>query len=135
MTDHKKLEKPQPMPLPEEFPGAVWYGEEEVEAVTRVIRSRSPFRYYGPACGMEVAQFEQEFARYLASQPGEAWPDKSPLHVTAVNSGTGALEVALDAMGVGCGDEVLVQGFMWVSAFPPSCATAPFPCSWIPTTR
>lgn len=108
--------KPEPMELPCEFPGAVWYCEEEVEAVTRVIRNRSPFRYYGPNCSGEVAQLEQEFARFLASQPGQAWPEQSPLHVTAVNSGTGALEIALDALGVGAGDEVLVQGFMWISS-------------------
>lgn len=32
-----------------------------------------------------------------------------------MNSGTGALEVALEALGAGCGDEVLVPGFMWIS--------------------
>jgi 8-amino-3,8-dideoxy-alpha-D-manno-octulosonate transaminase len=104
------------MALPSEFPGAEWYGEEEIEAVTRVIRNRSPFRYYGPKCGGEVASFEREFARFLSSQPGEPWPEETDLRVTAVNSGTGALEVALDAMGVGQGDEVLVQGFMWISS-------------------
>jgi len=108
--------KPLGATLPPEFPGAAWYGEEEIQAVTRVIRNRSPFRYYGPQCGGEVASLEQEFARFLASQPGEPWPKKSDLHVTAVNSGTGALEVALDTMGVGQGDEVLVRGFMWISS-------------------
>ena len=104
--------KPIPVALPPEFPGAAWYGEEEIEAATRVIRNRSPFRYYGPKSGGEVASLEREFARFLASQPGEPWPEETGVRVTAVNSGTGALEVALDAMGVGHGDEVLVQGFM-----------------------
>ncbi len=108
--------KPTKFALPGEFPGAIWYGEEEIEAVTRVIRNQSPFRYYGPRCGFEVQHFEQEFARYMASQPGAPWPDTSDLRVTAVNSGTGALEVALDALGVGCGDEVIVQGFMWIAS-------------------
>lgn len=108
--------KPLSMALPSEFPGAEWYGEEEIEAVTRVIRNRSPFRYYGPQCGGEVAGLEREFAWFLSSQPGEPWPEETDLRVTAVNSGTGALEVALDAMGVGQGDEVLVQGFMWISS-------------------
>ena len=35
--------------------------------------------------------------------------------MTAVNSGTGALEIALDALGVRSGDEVIVPGFMWIS--------------------
>jgi dTDP-4-amino-4,6-dideoxygalactose transaminase len=108
--------KPEPIELPCEFPGAIWYCEEELDAVCRVLRNRSPFRYYGPNCTGEVAQLEQEFARFLASQPGQPWPEQSPLHVTAVNSGTGALEIALDALGVGAGDEVLVQGFMWISS-------------------
>ncbi len=116
MTDTpRRVQRPAPFVLPDDYPGAIWYGDEEIEAVTRVIRNQSPFRYYGPKCGMEVKQFEREFGRFLASQPGEPWPDESDLHVTAVNSGTGALEVALDALGVGCGDEVIVQGFMWIS--------------------
>ena len=36
--------------------------------------------------------------------------------MTAVNSGTGALEIALYALGVGSGDEVIVPGFMWISS-------------------
>ena len=28
--------------LPQEWPGALHYGEEEVEAVTRVVRAQSP---------------------------------------------------------------------------------------------
>ncbi len=101
--------------LEREFPGGIRYGEEELEAVTRVLRNQSPFRYYGPKCGFEAKNFELEFARYLASSPGQEWPMATPFLVTAVNSGTGALEVALDALGVGCGDEVLVPGFMWIS--------------------
>ena len=117
MTDKKKrIEKPSKFVLPDEFPGAIWYGEEEIEAATRVIRNQSPFRYYGPQCGFEVKSFEQEFARFIAGTPGAPWPDSSDVHVTAVNSGTGALEVALDALGVGCGDEVIVQGFMWIAS-------------------
>jgi len=108
--------KPAKFALPAEFPGATWYGDEELEAVTRVIKNQSPFRYYGPACGFEVRQFEHELARFLASESGGPWPDASPIHVAAVNSGTGALEVALDALGVGCGDEVIVQGYMWIAS-------------------
>jgi 8-amino-3,8-dideoxy-alpha-D-manno-octulosonate transaminase len=101
--------------LPKEFPGAIHYGKDEEEAVLRVMRNQSPFRYYGPRCGFEVKQFEAEFARFISSEPGKPWPEQSEYLVTAVNSGTGALEVALDALGVGCGDEVITQGFMWVS--------------------
>jgi hypothetical protein len=30
--------------LPQEWPGVHYYDEKEVEAVTRVLRARSPFR-------------------------------------------------------------------------------------------
>lgn len=111
----RNIPRPPRIELPQEFPGAAWYGDEEVEAVTRVIRNQSPFRYYGPNCGMEVKSFECELARFLASAPGGVWPAETAFQVTAVNSGTGALEVALDTLGVGCGDEVIVQGFMWIA--------------------
>lgn len=110
------MSKPPSFSLPGEFPGAIWYDDAEIEAITRLIKRQSPFRYYGPECGYEVRQFEEEFARFLASAPGAPWPDTSDIRVTAVNSGTGALEVALDALGVGCGDEVAVQGFMWIAS-------------------
>lgn len=110
------LIRPEPRVLPPEYPGAARYAEEEVDAVVRVVRNRSPFRYYGPRLGGEVARLEDEFACFLASSPGGTWPANSPFRVTAVNSGTGALEVALDALGVGAGDEVLVQGFLWISS-------------------
>lgn len=98
--------------LPREFPGGTRYGAEEEEAVLRVVRARSPFRYYGEACGFEAAALEREFAAFLQSLGDGAG---GPLHATAVNSGTGALEVALDALGVGAGDEVATQGFFWIS--------------------
>lgn len=102
--------------LPREFPGGIRYGAEEEEAVLRVVRARSPFRYYGEACGFEVAALEAEFAAFLAGGAGQGDPDAGgPFHVTAVNSGTGALEVALEALGVGAGDEVATQGFFWIS--------------------
>ena len=34
-------------PLPLEFPGIHYMDEEEINAALRVLRSRSPFRYYG----------------------------------------------------------------------------------------
>lgn len=114
-ADKGNMSKPAPFTLPAEFPGAVSYGADEIAAATRVVANQSPFRYYGVRCGFEVREFEREFGCFLASKPGEAWPDESGIHVMAVNSGTGALEVALDALGVGCGDEVIVQGFMWIA--------------------
>ena len=91
-------------PLPLEFPGVHHMDEEEIEAAVRVLRSRSPFRYYGVDLQGEVEAFEKEFAAFLGMD-----------HCLAVNSGTGALHVALSALGVGPGQEVIVPAYMWVS--------------------
>lgn len=91
-------------PLPLEFPGVHHMGAEEVEAAARVVRSRSLFRYYGVELQREVESFEAEFAAFLGVS-----------HVVAVGSGTAALTVALAALGVGPGQEVIVPAYMWVS--------------------
>jgi 8-amino-3,8-dideoxy-alpha-D-manno-octulosonate transaminase len=78
--------------------------EEEINAALRVLRSRSPFRYYGIDLQGEVQAFETEFASFLGIA-----------HCLAVNSGTGALITALAALGVGPGQEVIVPAYMWVS--------------------
>ncbi len=91
-------------PLPLEFPGVHHMGPEEVEAAARVVRSRSLFRYYGVDLQREVEKFESEFAAFLGVS-----------HVVAVSSGTAALSVALAALGVGPGQEVIVPAYMWVS--------------------
>ena len=91
-------------PLPLEFPGVHRMGEEEVVAVTRLLKSRSLFRYYGIDHQHEVAAFEADFARFVGVQ-----------HAVAVSSGTGALHTALAALGVGPGQEVIVPAYLWVS--------------------
>ena len=79
-------------------------GEEEIEAAVRVLRSRSPFRFYGIDPQGEVEKFESEFAAF-----------EGVSHCLAVTSGTGALHTALAAFGVGPGQEVIVPAYMWVS--------------------
>lgn len=91
-------------PLPLEFPGAQHYDQEEVDAVVRVLQSRSPYRYYGLDHQREVESFEKEFAALMGVP-----------HAVAVSSGTGALHVALSALGVGPGQEVIIPAYMWVS--------------------
>ncbi|RLE98614.1 MAG: DegT/DnrJ/EryC1/StrS aminotransferase [Thermoprotei archaeon] len=54
--------------------------------------------------GSRVKMFEEEFARFIGVK-----------HVIAVSSGTAALHVALKAMGVGPGDEVIVPPFTFVA--------------------
>ena len=91
-------------PLPLEFPGGHYIDQDEIDAVTDVLKRRSPFRFYGLENPREAELFEQEFAQICGRK-----------HALGVASGTLALSVALSALGVGPGQEVLVPGYMWVS--------------------
>ncbi|MCX6992088.1 MAG: aminotransferase class I/II-fold pyridoxal phosphate-dependent enzyme [Kiritimatiellaeota bacterium] len=100
----KKTNQIRKRPLPFEFPGANFYGREEEAAVLRVVRAKSPFRYYGPNCGFEVDHLEEEFARAVGTK-----------YALALNSGTQALATAMAALGIGPGAEVIVPAYMWIS--------------------
>lgn len=75
-----------------------WLGEEEVAAVSEVLRSG------WVAQGPRVAAFETAFA---AAQQAE--------HAVAVSNCTTALHLALVVAGVGPGDEVVVPSFSFVA--------------------
>ena len=77
--------------------GASMLGEEEVEEVLAVIRSRSLSRDYGPDCQDTVIRFERNFAERIGAR-----------FALATISGSTALKVALVAAGLGPGDEVIV---------------------------
>jgi dTDP-3-amino-3,4,6-trideoxy-alpha-D-glucose transaminase len=88
-------------------------------AVERVLDSE---RYI---LGPEVASFEEEFAAYCGTA-----------HAVGVANGTDALTIALRAMGVGPGDEVVVPSFSFYAsaeAIPPTGATPVF-CDIDPDT-
>jgi dTDP-4-amino-4,6-dideoxygalactose transaminase len=75
--------------------------------------------------GPNVAAFEEEFARYCGAA-----------HAIGVANGTDALTVALRAMGVGPGDEVVVPSFSFYAsaeAIPPTGARPVF-CDVDPET-
>jgi dTDP-3-amino-3,4,6-trideoxy-alpha-D-glucose transaminase len=75
--------------------------------------------------GPEVAAFEREFAAYCGAA-----------HAVGVANGTEALTIALRAMGVGPGDEVVVPSFSFYAsaeAIPPTGATPVF-CDIDPST-
>ncbi|MGX1306409.1 dTDP-4-amino-4,6-dideoxygalactose transaminase [Amorphus suaedae] len=91
-------------PLPWELPGAHYIGEEELELVSRVVRARSPFRFYGPDPQHMVDTLEKEWCETFGHK-----------HALGVSSGTAALSIAMAALDVGPGDEVLVPGYLWVS--------------------
>ena len=66
-------------------------GEDEIEAVVSVLRSG------WLTTGSKAKQFEQDFAAMIGAQ-----------HAIAVNSCTAALHLALEAIGLQEGDEVIV---------------------------
>ena len=83
------------------------YGQEEIDAATRVLRSGHWFRYGDPAAGhlQEAAQFEGELARWTSSN-----------HACFTSSGTSALMCCYAAMGLGPGDEVIIPGYTWIAS-------------------
>ena len=83
--------------------------EELRAAVARVLDSGQYI------LGPEVAAFEEEFAAYCGCA-----------HAVGVANGTDAITIALRAMGVGPGDEVVVPSFTFYAsaeAIPPTGAT------------
>jgi dTDP-4-amino-4,6-dideoxygalactose transaminase len=73
-------------------------GDEERAAVDAVLASG------GLAQGPQVAAFEREFAAVVGGR-----------ECVAVNSGTSALHMALIALGLGPGDEVIVPSFTFAA--------------------
>ncbi|MFN0113596.1 MAG: DegT/DnrJ/EryC1/StrS family aminotransferase [Paracoccaceae bacterium] len=88
-------------------------GEQEVEAVARVIRSRALFRY---GVGHECDRFEQRYAAYLGVK-----------HFALSASGSNALAAAMTAVGIGPGDEVLIPAHTYMAS-----ATSVLACGAIP---
>jgi len=91
-------------PLVVMHPGATYYDEEEITAVTEVLKSQSPYRFYGPKFLDLTGKFEKEFADYVGTR-----------RALAVSSGTAALHTALVGLGVGPGTEVILPTYGWVS--------------------
>jgi dTDP-4-amino-4,6-dideoxygalactose transaminase len=71
-------------------------GEEEIEAVAETLRSG------WLTTGPRAALLEERMAEYLQAE-----------HVLAVASGTAALHLALVALGIGPGDEVITSPITW----------------------
>lgn len=76
-------------------PGGKWpyFAPDEIEAAVRVLRTGKVNFWTGGEC----RKFEEEFAQYFGRR-----------HAIALSNGTIALELALRALGIGPGDEVIV---------------------------
>ncbi len=71
-------------------------GEEEIAEVVDTLRSG------WVTTGPKAKRFEADFAAFLGDDPGG-----QQLHCVAVNSATAGLHLALEALGLGPGDEVI----------------------------
>ena len=75
--------------------------EEEQQEVLKVMKSQMLTLLHGEF----VSKFEEEFARYIGVK-----------HAIAVNTGTAALHMAIAALNIGPGDEVIVPPFTFIAS-------------------
>jgi perosamine synthetase len=118
-TVAKQLKRPEfiPFHVPQ-------IDENEIRSVVEVLSSG------WLTTGMKAKQFEEEFARYVGSR-----------YSVAVNSCTAALHLALDAVGIQEGDEVIVptmtftataEVVLYFKAIPVLVDCLPDTSIWIP---
>lgn len=93
-TENKPNNRPAFLPWPH-------YGDDEVAAVTAVLRS-GKVNYW---TGDEARQFEREYAAYTNTR-----------YAIALANGTVALELALYAFGIGQGDEVITTSRTFIAS-------------------
>jgi dTDP-4-amino-4,6-dideoxygalactose transaminase len=77
------------------------FGDDEINAVTRVLRSGNVNQWTGP----EVTGFENEYADYVGVK-----------YAVAVANGSVALDIALAILDIGPGDEVIVTPRSFVAS-------------------
>ena len=91
------------------MPGFEVIGSEEKEEILDVLSRNVLFRYefHEQRKGIyKVEEFEKAFAEYCGVK-----------HALAVSSGTAGLKVAMAALGLGPGDEVITQGFTFIATW------------------
>jgi dTDP-4-amino-4,6-dideoxygalactose transaminase len=77
-------------------------GQDEIDAVARVINSKALFRY---EIGHECERFESRYAAWLGAK-----------HFSLSASGSYALTAAMIGLGIGPGDEVLVPAHTYMAS-------------------
>ena len=93
-------------PLQAGYWGTEFYDDAEQQQITDVLNARSPFRWYGPKPPVKVATLEKQFAAHMQTK-----------FALAVTSGTAALQCAVNALGIGPGDEVILPAWTWHSCY------------------
>ncbi|MCX5660176.1 MAG: DegT/DnrJ/EryC1/StrS family aminotransferase [Planctomycetota bacterium] len=79
-------------------------GQEEIDAVTAVLKQKNLFRFFRDEATSPTAQFEKLFGELSGAK-----------YVLAVNSGTSALIAAMVGLGVSSGDEVIVPAYTYIA--------------------
>lgn len=90
-------------------PGAYWIGEEEKREVADVLESGYVFRYGkldDPRFKAKVYKLEQEVAQHCGVK-----------YAVATSSGTSALLISLQALGIGPDDEVICPAYTFVASY------------------
>lgn len=99
------------------YPGVQFYDGQERNELTEAYDAHSPFRYYGPnQLPQKAARFEKELQAFTGAK-----------YVLGVTSGTAALHVALTALGIGPGDEVILPAWTWHSCYTTVLMTGALP--------
>lgn len=88
-------------------------GQEEIDALSEVIRSGGLFRY---GIGGECDRFEERYAAFLGVR-----------HFALTASGSNALAAAMMAVGLGPGDEVLIPAHTYMATATSVLATGAIP--------
>jgi perosamine synthetase len=94
------------------FPPWPNYGEEEIRIAEEVLRSGK----FSRLSGTKVLQFENAFAQKHGVK-----------HAVAVSSGTAAIHVALAALGIGPGDDVIHTSHCFIGTATPSAHAGAVP--------
>ncbi len=84
--------------------GPQYYNEIEKREILDVLESREPFRWW--KSGSKVLEFEKAYAAHIGVK-----------HTLGVTSGTTALSVALAALEIGPGDEVILPAWTWYADY------------------
>jgi 8-amino-3,8-dideoxy-alpha-D-manno-octulosonate transaminase len=93
-------------PLTTNYEGANFIGLEEKKELDEAVETRSLFRFYGFSQPQKARTFEEEFQQFMGVK-----------YALGVTSGTAALHVAINALGVGPGDEVILPAETWHSDY------------------